>query len=361
MIISLLAAASIVLSNLIHGIDPRTTLVQAAIPIVIASLSGLLLWFGRKRPSDIAWVCLGAVGSHLIFVLTNGTTYFDVNPWKYGLALPLTLCLMFIVLLLPVGTKTLTIMALISAGIYSFFADFRSMAAIAIAAIVFVVVFNGRRQFRLKLGLSGLGTLLFIIVVGGYALYWWAVSSGLMPQELESKYEFQLNSGNILLVARPELIGSWIAISAAPVIGLGSMPALDQVQMAQAVETLAGVGAVVTPDELERLFGAGLNSHSLLFGAWVRSGVLGALPWLFMIYLGIRSMTSKKTPKAFVPLASFWTLVVTWDNLFSAYQPHLPVMMGAFVAFSLAISAGPSPSLPSNLKNTHPKSGRIRS
>lgn len=323
--------ASIVVSDQIHSVGVRDTLSSLALPALLGLSTLMLGWIARGSRTQLRAVIIGAVLSHLIFVLANGTTDYDVNPWKYGLALPITLLALALVAGPTKASSALSGAVLAVSAAYSFFNGFRSMAGIALAALVIMLVMRrprkpGRKHPMIKLFLG-----LLVFVYASYGLYALAASDGLLPSEAAAKYQTQIQEGNLLVAARPEIVGSLYAVGSAPLFGLGTHGHLDPDSQTSALNLLYNSGAMIAKEQQIRLFGDGVNSHSLLFSGWTLSGVLGALPWAFMIYLGMRAIAHRRPGGELLPLSVFWALAASWDILFSPYQPHLHVVLAAFV------------------------------
>jgi len=331
LILIALCLASILLSDQIHNVSLHDTAGSLAMPALLGLSTMMLAWLARGSRSRLRAVLVGAVVSHLIFIFMNGTTFFDVNPWKYGLALPVTVLALALVAGRSKFSTFLSLAVLSASAIYSFFSGFRSMAGIALAAIIIVLVLRrppkpGRKHPMIKLFVG-----LLVVVYGSYALYAFAASDGLLPTEAAAKYQTQIQQGNLLVAARPEVVGSVYAIGSSPLIGLGTHGQLDADSEGAALNVLYNSGALIGNEQQVRLFGDGVNSHSLLMSGWTLSGILGALPWAFMIYLGMRAIAYRRPGGEFLPLSVFWALAASWDILFSPYQPHLHVLLAAFV------------------------------
>jgi hypothetical protein len=168
--------------------------------------------------------------------------------------------------------------------------------------------------------------------IGVFAGYSHLAAAGSLGESAQLKYQAQSQGGNLLAAARPESVVSYYAIKANPLLGRGSDGQLDADERAHVFSTLARAGANTSLKEQDRLLGQGINSHSQAFSAWVHAGVLGFLPWLYMIYLGVRRLTRRSLPTALQPLLAMWVAQVIWDALFSPWTPHTHVVLGAFVA-----------------------------
>jgi hypothetical protein len=361
LVLIVLWLASIAVSDQIHNVGVGATVGSLALPVLLGLSTLMLGWIARGSRSRLRAVAIGASLSHVIFMAANGTTYFEVNPWKYGLALPVTLLALVLVAGFTRATTGLSIAVLAASGIYSFFNDFRSMAGLALAAIIIMLVLRrppkpSRKHRMIKLFLG-----LLVVVYASYGAYALAASAGLLPSEATAKYQAQIQQGNLLIAARPEVVGSLHAVVSSPLFGLGTGGELDQDSMSSALNMLYSSGATIGIEQQARLFGQGVNSHSLLFSGWTASGVLGALPWAFLIYLGMRAIAYRQPGGEILPLTVFWALASSWDILFSPYQPHAHILLAAFVVlvtWKQADDLHSDPDLPAQQTRTEREGGR---
>lgn len=326
-------AFAILISDQIHGVPLRATVNALVLPVMLFFCSAMLGWLARRGTRNLQGVLLGLVLSHIVYVNVSPSGYFTENPWKFGLALPVTLLALTLATFPKRAGKTLPVLILAASAVYSMFHDFRSMAGISLVAIIIIIALRRRPRRDRKFPMTKLFVGLLSLVFLSYWSYGLIASSGVLPYEAQAKYQAQVGQGNILVAARPELVGSAYAIGASPIIGLGTGGNLDSDVVRDALTTLHDSGAVVTRSEQARLFGGGVNSHSLLFTAWVGAGLLGALPWAYMIHLGLRAIVRRLPNGRLLPLTVFWALAMGWDILFSPYQPHLHLLLAGFVAF----------------------------
>ncbi|AYN57888.1 hypothetical protein PP640_gp35 [Arthrobacter phage Faja] len=331
LILVALWAVAIMLSNAVHGIGFQKTLSALTLPAVLGVSTSFLAWLAKGDVRKLQGVIAGVAIAHIVYVVIHGTTFYDLNPWKFGLALPVILLGLTIATLEIKGIHSLAVIVLAAAGVYSAINDFRSMAAICATAIVIALVVKrppkpGRRHAMLKLFVG-----LIALVYAGYALYSMIASAGLLSYEAAAKYEAQIAQGNLLVAARPEIVGSWFAIQSSPLIGLGSGGKLDGDSTSAALNVLTNAGAMLGAQDQVRLFGDGVNSHSFLFSAWVGAGIVAAIPWAYMIRLGLLAIIRRHPCQRLLPLTVFWALAGGWDVLFSPNQPHYHVLFAGFV------------------------------
>jgi hypothetical protein len=101
------------------------------------------------------------------------------------------------------------------------------------------------------------------------------------------------------------------------------------------------LGLNTNPGQQVRLLGEGINAHSRLLGTWLKAGILGALPWLYLCYMAVRRLFSFEGAVWLHPVLAVWTLLVCWDTFFSPWGNHEHVMLAAFLTLIAAMSNSP--------------------
>ena len=284
-----LGCMAIVVSDSVHGVPVHGTLSSLAFPVLLYAQLVFFPVLSRIARLRYSHLLVAYLASHVAYLLIFGASDFGLNPWKYGLAEPITL--LALVMLPTHRSKMLAIAVLASSASYSFATGFRSGGGIALVAAVIVTLSGqlGRGYFSSRwiktAALSALGGTLALF------LYGWLAAGGYLGRQAEFKYHEQVASGNLVFAGRPELIPAWTAIRAEPLLGLGSNGNLSLEQQASAFASMAALGADTSRASYERIFGgAALNTHSRTLGAWVQSGVGGALPWLVILFASFRAV-----------------------------------------------------------------------
>lgn len=337
---------AIVLSDQIHRVPIGNTVSSLILPALLMLSTVAMAWVARGSRGRMRAVIVAAMASHIVFNVIYGTTYFSVNPWKYGLALPVTVLALGLFAGVGKARTLLSVGILAASGAYSFLNDFRSMSGLALAAIVLILFLRRPPKPGRKFAMTKLFVGLIVVGYAAYGAYAFAASEGMLPAEAAAKYQMQVRQGNLLIAARPEIVGSLHAIQTSPLVGLGTGGQLDSEARSDVFSTLYEAGATVNKEQQLRLFENGVNSHSLLFSSWVSAGILGALPWAFLIFLAMRAIAKRTVRGGFAPLAVFWGLATSWDVLFSPYQPHLHIVIGAFVVLMTWQEQDPGDAIP---------------
>jgi hypothetical protein len=262
----------------------------------------------------------GLVAGTVLMFFVAPNVYAAEEPWKFGLGPAVTVG---IVLLALVGKRLVwPPAALAGAAVLNIVMGFRSASGICfLTAVILWMQRRHSRQDGSGRGARPWQAIALLVVVGaaGWLMmrtYERAAESGVLGEAAERKYEAQ-GSGRygLLLGGRSETLISLEAISDSPLIGHGSW-AKDP-RYAMAYGQRAGLlGYRQSPGEETDL----IPTHSHLFGAWVESGFLGALCWIWCFSLAARTLLLLFAEKdRLSPLIAFVAVSFMWDILFSPY------------------------------------------
>lgn len=334
-IIVLVWTALTVLSSLIHSEVRWATLFTAAYPIAIL---GCALLFGRMSNNNEAQMLrlASAVGIALIMGYTVQPIGVGENdPLKAGLGAGILILTFALLSLTTSNPNKILFVSLFIAAIF-FYLDFRNPALISIvvgAAIATV----GRRNREITLGIVVISISILVATVGLVAvMYSSLASNGTFGPEAQARYERQASvTGGLLLGARPEIAVSVEAISNKPWLGRGGAPKATSLERAEAISNLEKAGLQVSSRQVARLVGSGVNSHSLVFTAWVTHGVVGAVMWLvLLVWIWAGALTAVFARLRMTPLLLYGALQFSWDVFFSPWGPRTELVVGIYCALS---------------------------
>ena len=122
----------------------------------------------------------------------------------------------------------------------------------------------------------------------------------------------------MLFGGRPETLVAIQAIRDSPIIGHGSFAAdVRYSNWRQQLQYEYGYSDTDTAEELEYPV---IPTHSHLTMAWVESGILGGLLWIYILVLTIRALFRLAlTRPNFAPLYSYLLVNFVWDILYSPF------------------------------------------
>ncbi len=278
------------------------------------------------RPNRIILYGWGLVVGSLLTYFISPSDYALEEPWKFGLAFPVTFAVLLIASRKDVRGNW-PVLLTVAVGVLNVFLGSRSAGAICIASGAYLQVVRFLRKrgivdYQLTPGkLVFIAITALIAVTSIYATYTYAASTGMLGEEARHKYELQ-SSGKygILLGGRSELLAAVPAIIDSPILGHGSSAKNPAYILAQR-QALAVMGyqdaAAMSPEELEEGI---IPTHSYLLGAWVDGGILGAIFWVWVWGL-VAKMLLKSYPGSVLipPAVSWFALQLLWNIPFSPY------------------------------------------
>jgi hypothetical protein len=328
-----------VLSDLLHG-SSFHDYARGWLRIVFLMTNLIGAWILlRGNQHRLKFAVFGlAVGSVAGFFL-QPTTYSHGEPWKFGFALPITLAVAVLASSGSAHRRALPAIAFAALGAVHLVLNFRSLGGICLVTAVYLFVARPRVAGR---GGSPSGRALAFLLIATAAIgiavnvYLGLASTGTLGMRAQQKYELQgTGRYGVLLGGRPEVLLSFRAIADSPLIGHGSFAGLSDDNTLRVASTLRQFGYV----ELSSVLAAQgtARTHSHLFGAWVEAGLAGALFWIAVALLAIRSLLhGLREPHALTVLAGFTSMNLLWDVLFSPFgadrRIFVPVMILVLVA-----------------------------
>jgi hypothetical protein len=275
------------------------------------------------RQSQRRFILYGAglvLGGVLTFFIAPGEAAEDY-PWKFGLGLPITLLVCLVAGMLARRRRVAAMTMLAAIGAINLVVGFRSLGAVCAVAATYSyfqlspkLADSRLRKRRTVLTVAGLAAG----VLGIYAIYALGVQSGLFGEAEQEKYELQsTGSGGVLLGGRIAFLAASAAIIDSPLLGHGSW-AKDPVYKAILLASMTELGYentdVVAEGEDDLI-----PSHSYLFGAWVESGIMGAVFWFWVLWTTARALIRASGREPLLPFFLYIGLFLIWNVLFSPY------------------------------------------
>lgn len=267
-----------------------------------------------------------AVGGLLTWFIAP-SRYAASDPWKFGLALPISLLILLLMSSQP--RKAIILAALLALAVVDLFANFRSLGLISFLTAVYsyfqIYAQSPRRRFG-TLRKVAIGSALIIGVSGFVELYIHSAQQGWLGEQAQSKYRDQSGEAGLLLGGRSEILASAPAIADSPVLGYGSW-AKDSRYGTILIERRAELGYKNLPLEDDLI-----PTHSHLFGAWVEAGMAGAVFWIFVLILTIGALSRISGLEPLSPVFIFIGILLCWDILFSPYGAERRFVTTYFIA-----------------------------
>lgn len=281
------------------------------------------------RLKRLMFFTIGILISQITDYFIAPNLYVESQPWKFGFGTLANILFIFIAGSIAVQFRGklkyfFVIFSLLSLVGFNFYVGSRSLGLILFISLIFYIFSEMGLQKRFKETKFQFKHYLYILIIGLlsifiiYTSYGYFASNGYLGIDAQEKYINQ-SSGTlgILFGSRQEILVSSIAIYDSPFIGHGSW-AKDE-QYADLLKVFMSDFEYETSTIIYDGDNYGLiPTHSFLLGAWVYSGIFGAMFWLYVFFITaqslVKSIGMKSQYKLFIIYVS---LALLWDILFS--------------------------------------------
>ena len=295
-----------------------TAMYQASVLVGIVLSAAAAQWsltvLGLNR-----FLVLWAVGLAVSSPFVGGG--FAENPWKYGLALPVSVLVFSLV---SRGGVVLNMTALATLVLVSTLFSYRSWIQVLVAGAVVISVLRSSREMpgrprrsRVLVGFAlGAGVLSFAWLLSAMA------TQGLLGESVQRRTVEQANvAGNLLLGARPEWAAAWSLAERHP-FGLGMGVSPSSADWSTAVRAMPfSSSALQDSGTVSGYFRSGeVAFHSVLWTFWGTYGVLGFVLVVVVLILIAKTLLSLDSLHLSTPyMAGVAVLMIgaAWDLLFS--------------------------------------------
>ena len=170
-----------------------------------------------------------------------------------------------------------------------------------------------------------------------------AVENGLFDESVSQKFEMQSGGKlGVLVGGRPEMLVAIQAIRDSPIIGHGSFPVDEKyLELRQDLQYEYGYTESDTPEDVEEPV---IPTHSHLTMAWVESGILGGVFWIYVLGLTFRAiMKVSFTRPPLAPIYSYLLLNFVWNVLYSPFGSVNRMWAAYFILLGYKIVKSPTP------------------
>jgi hypothetical protein len=303
--------------------------------IFALSIAAVMLVFSREFRGDFLTEWKFGISSSVTVLALLGCSYYYARK-KYRN------CILIYLVIVVLNLK---------------FAFRSQMVVDLVAAVLTIPIFDriglpaGARSSNMA---KTLKPILLLALAGGAAFLAsetikFAAKQGFFDEDVAEKFESQSQGKlGVLFGGRPETLVAIQAIRDSPIIGHGSFAA-DQRYLDLKADLMYENGYSDT-DESEDAFGNAIPTHSHLTMAWVESGILGGVLWIYILVLVIRAIvrvTTLRPPLS--PLYCYLLVNFVWDILYSPFG-SINRLWGAYlILLSFHLLQMPIKELPSTL------------
>jgi hypothetical protein len=304
--------------------------------LILASFTLAWTVVCRSRRRFILYGVGTGIGGLLTLYLTPSDQMID-SPWKFGAAMPITLLVVIGVACYASSYLGILVPLTVLAVAHSF-ANTRSLAILCVLTAVYCLYQKSiageiRRMERGRL--LFLGALVTACVFSFTAVYSYYAERGVFGEYAQRKLAAQTGEGGLLLGGRGEVLASGKAILDSPLLGHGSW-AQDPTYAAILAQERRELGYKVFQSGKKDYW---IPSHSHIFGAWVESGLAGAVFWIYVLIYVVGSLMNVSGWEPLLPLFAFAGLMLAWDIPFSPISPDrrfvTPYLIAAMILLRL--------------------------
>jgi hypothetical protein len=292
-------------------------------------MSIYLLLAGSRRRVVLFAAGLG-IGIILLFIF-NPPPFGLTQPWKFGLGFALVY-LVAAALQQRTLARVPYLAPLVFAAIGLFFMSqgFRSGGGVAFITAAYLLYGGNGPKYRFPspvkiLFIIGFGALAVFILLESYEAMveagWFGVQAKLILRQQA------LSNMGILLGGRSEILIASQAIMESPLLGHGSWAKSEYYSYLMALLKFGANGG-----EIPFLKNDLIPTHSVIFGAWVESGILGAMFWAMILGIVFRVMIRLSvSDDPLMPLITFMGFLMFWDILFSPFGADRRFVLAYFI------------------------------
>ncbi len=323
---------------------------DAAICFFALDLALIVMLMSENQLRKILFFAGFSLGSILAFRL-QPTLLAQQSPWKFGLSGGVNLLVVLIsALLFNRRRYMLALVCLIGISAVNLAADYRSPVLFLLLTITLAVPVIPEQIGTWRV-LPPLGSRMRLVVLASMAivaslaagsLVQYLSSRGFLGDEAQEKNETQSHvKGGLILGARPEILVSSYAVLDSPILGHGSWAKdFQYVDMLNDIEFENGMDVDPDASYIEEDSGGVIPTHSHIMGSWVWAGVLGAVFWVYILWLMIKATVLLATYRPlYSPLLLYLFTSMIWDIFFSPFGTTRRIMESVLIVMALDLLA----------------------
>lgn len=316
----------------------------AMIGLALINLCALYLLLAGK-PKRLVLFAAGAALGKIASYFIAPSEYALEYPWKFGYGTGVSWLLVLFAVGLAKGRRFGRLWpsaVLLFVAALNIFMGSRALGGVAFLTACYLAAqaLRGTRSTATRLRPRQLFVLGAVAVLGAWGvlqLYEHSVEAGWLGEKARQKYEMQASGEyGLLLGGRSEFLVSSLAVLESPVIGHGSW-AKDCRYASLYVELKREAGYFPGEEDEQCL----IPAHSHIMGAWVQAGMLGAVFWLWVLTLPVRTLAQLYTARErLTPLVVLLAFGLVWDIFFSPFAGERRFMTPFYIVLMMSYLPG---------------------
>ena len=327
----------------IYHIDSfQETVFTAAYIVATGSVAILAIFVTNNNVARCARLIVAVSLGLLLGYVIQPTGVVLQQPLKSGAGVALVAVVLGLLSIYKPSAKLLPTLALFIIATVALLNDARNLAAISALTAVVLLVSSLLRPMNVT-PWAKVTVLAIVSVAAAFSMtliYENLAESGVLGADAQKRFALQSSvEGGLLLGGRPELAASLAVIKEDPLLGRGGKPYVTDVERANILKEInAGREFAISPREERRILGSGINSHSFMFGYWVKLGIVGlvstAAIGLLLWWAAVKAVHRQMSVAA---LSLYAALQTSWDLLFSPWNARYEVLWGVFIALAVMV------------------------
>lgn len=311
------------LSSSTHQVSVGRAVTATVLMVSLLASLGFLLW-ARERVSEAGLV--GIFGLGLLINVQGDNALIATNPWKFGLALPVTLIVLAV--LNRLQRRTLELVAMATICLICALTDARSMFAVLLLSTA-MLAWQLRPTRHTRPG-SVIRGVLGLLLVGAivYNIVQAAILAGFLGEETQQRSERQINqSGSLILGGRPEIAATLALMRYQPWgFGTGTQPNLLDINAAKS--GMVTINYDPNNGYVENwMFGANYALHSMFGDLWAQYGIVGLALTVTILALVLGMLGGGITHKTASGALLFLSVLTLWNIFFGPFYSSLKVLI----------------------------------
>lgn len=300
-------------------------------PILVLSVSAL---FVRDKIS-LPYFALANVAGILVAVALKQDYISATDIWRYNLGPWVAWCALLG--FEKRGRPSTRFIAITLIALLLLVAGLRSLALVVFLTLLLWGTIVTTRKLRPGGRASLALTVVGLLIVVALPVFNVAATNGLFGETVREKQLWQTSTASgFWATARPHTRFEIEAIQGAPILGSGSRPQNSVV----AGDFLLASIAAGRDYSLRQLDRTDIQTHSLIFDAWIRAGFLGGLAWFIATIAILRVIASAIWRAEFPGFATSYLMFLgLWNIFFSPMSPQARL----FTAITIVVAFGVQP------------------